>query len=73
MVAPGAFIPPAEEIGLIVPLGEWVIRNACATAVGWPDDLKVAVNLSAAQFKNPGLVNVIASALAKFGFAGRVA
>jgi diguanylate cyclase (GGDEF)-like protein len=67
LVAPGSFISLAEEIGLIVPLGEWVIREACATAVGWPPDLKVAVNLSAAQFKNPGLVNVIASALANSG------
>jgi len=64
LVAPDNFIPPAEEMRLIVPLGEWVIREACATAVGWPGDLRVAVNLSAAQFKNSGLVNVIASALA---------
>ena len=63
LVAPGTFAPPAEEIGLIVPLEEWVSREACATA-GWPGDLGVAVNLSAAQCKHSGLVNVIASALA---------
>ena len=61
---PDAFIPLAEETGLIIPLGEWVIREACATAVRWPDDLKVAVNLSPAQFRSPGLVQVIFNALA---------
>jgi len=69
MVAPNTFIPLAEEIGLIVPLGEWVIRDACATAVKWPGNLKVAVNLSGAQFKSPGLINMIASALAASGLA----
>jgi diguanylate cyclase (GGDEF)-like protein len=67
LVGPDAFIPLAEEIGLIVPLGEWTIREACARAAQWPADLKVAVNLSAAQFKNARLVNVIASALATSG------
>jgi len=51
---PGTFIPLAEEIGLIVRLGEWVVREACATAVLWPGDLRVAVNLSVAQSKNSG-------------------
>src|SRR5262249_25426580 len=58
LVAPGTFIPLAEEIGLIVPIGEWAIRQACRTAAQWPRPVKVAVNLSAAQFKNPGLVAV---------------
>lgn len=62
-VAPGTFIPLAEEIGFIVPLGEWAIRQACATAATWPDDLRVAVNLSPAQFSNPGLVKVVSGAL----------
>ncbi len=69
MVAPNTFIPLAEEIGLIVPLGEWVIRDACATAATWPGHLKVAVNLSAAQFKSPGLPQTIASALSESGLA----
>ena len=54
MVPPGEFIPLAEEIGLILPLGEWAIRQACATAAAWPDDPRVAVNLSPAQFRKPG-------------------
>ena len=49
LLGPDKFIPLAEEIGFIVPLGEWVIREACATAATWPDDLKVAVNVSPKQ------------------------
>ena len=69
MIQPNAFIPLAEEIRLIVPLGEWVIREACATAADWPGVLKIAVNLSAAQFRSPELVNVVFSALASSGLA----
>ncbi len=64
LVAPGEFIPLAEEIGLIVPLGEWVLREACAEATRWPEPLKVAVNLSPAQFRNRGVVKAVLSALA---------
>src|SRR5437868_1382945 len=64
MISPAAFIPLAEEIGFIVPMGEWVIRQACATAAQWPDNLNVAVNISAVQFRNPGLMQVIVGALA---------
>jgi diguanylate cyclase (GGDEF)-like protein len=67
MVAPAAFIPLAEEIGFIVPLGEWVIRQACATAAQWPGELHVAVNISAVQFRSPGLLQVIVGALAASG------
>jgi diguanylate cyclase (GGDEF)-like protein len=67
MVTPNAFIPLAEEIGLIVPIGEWVIRQACATAALWPEDIHVAVNISAVQFRNPGLTQVIVGALAASG------
>ncbi|KAB2917448.1 MAG: EAL domain-containing protein [Hyphomicrobiaceae bacterium] len=69
IVAPGDFIPLAEEIGLIVPLGEWILREACATAAKWPDHLHVAVNLSPVQFRNPGLLQVIVGALAASGLA----
>jgi diguanylate cyclase (GGDEF)-like protein len=69
LISPADFIPLAEEIGFIVPMGEWVIRQACATAARWPDDLHVAVNISAIQFRSPGLMQVIVSALAASGLA----
>jgi diguanylate cyclase (GGDEF)-like protein len=69
MISPADFIPLAEEIGFIVPMGEWVIRQACATAAQWPDNLHVAVNISAIQFRSPGLMQVIVSALADSGLA----
>ena len=53
MISPVNFIPLAEETGLIVPLGEWVLRQACMDAAGWSQDVGVAVNLSPVQFKNP--------------------
>ena len=58
LVSPVDFIPLAEEIGLIVSIGEWVIRTACTEAARWPDALSVAVNLSPAQFKSKKLVQV---------------
>jgi diguanylate cyclase (GGDEF)-like protein/PAS domain S-box-containing protein len=67
MVAPLEFIPLAEETGLIVPIGEWVLRQACAEAATWPDNLKVAVNLSPVQFKKSNLPQVVFAALASAG------
>ncbi len=67
LVPPLDFIPLAEEIGLIVPIGEWVIRQACRDAAGWPLPLSVAVNVSPAQFKSERLVETIVSALASSG------
>ncbi|MGH6710397.1 MAG: EAL domain-containing protein [Bradyrhizobium sp.] len=67
LISPAAFIPLAEEIGFIVPMGEWVIRQACATAAQWPDNLHIAINISAVQFRNPGLMQVITGALAASG------
>ena len=67
LVSPGTFIPLAEEIGFIVPMGEWVIREACATAARWPGDASVAINISAVQFRNPGLMQIIVGALATSG------
>jgi diguanylate cyclase (GGDEF)-like protein len=67
IVAPGEFILVAEEIGLIVPLGEWVLRQACAEAKAWPGDLKVSVNLSPVQFKNGDVTHVVCAALASAG------
>ena len=67
MVSPLDFIPLAEEIGLIVPIGEWVMRQACRDAAGWPAPLSVAVNVSPAQFKSERLVEMVMSALAASG------
>jgi len=64
MVSPLEFIPIAEEIGLIVPLGEWVLRTACAEAATWPPEISVCVNVSSLQLTNKNLVNVVVSALA---------
>lgn len=73
MIAPMDFIPVAEETGLIVPLGEWVVRQACAEAARWPNHVTVAVNLSPAQFKSRKLVPTVISALASSGLsAGRL-
>jgi diguanylate cyclase (GGDEF)-like protein len=63
-VPPAEFIPLAEEMGLIVPLGEWVLREACNEAARWPEPIKVAVNLSPVQFRNRGLVTTVTQALA---------
>jgi diguanylate cyclase (GGDEF)-like protein/PAS domain S-box-containing protein len=67
MISPADFIPVAEDIGLIVSLGEWVLREACAEAVKWPAEIKVAVNLSPVQFRSRNLVQVVVSALANSG------
>jgi diguanylate cyclase (GGDEF)-like protein len=67
MVAPGEFIPVAEEMGLIVAIGEWVLRQACADAATWPGNTKVAVNLSPIQMLNSNLVPVVIGALAAAG------
>jgi diguanylate cyclase (GGDEF)-like protein len=69
MVSPAEFIPVAEEIGLIVPLGEWVLRHACIEASGWPADIKLAVNVSPAQFKSGNLAEQVTGALAASGLA----
>jgi diguanylate cyclase (GGDEF)-like protein len=70
LVSPAEFIPLAEENGLIVPIGEWVLRTACATAASWPD-VTVAVNLSPVQFRSRGLVTMVTSALAEAGLPPR--
>ncbi|MBB5047836.1 diguanylate cyclase (GGDEF)-like protein/PAS domain S-box-containing protein [Rhodopseudomonas rhenobacensis] len=69
MISPADFIPVAEDIGLIVGLGEWVLRQACAEAVKWPADIKVAVNLSPVQFRCRSLVQVVIAALAQSGLS----
>ena len=67
MVSPAEFIPVAEDTGLIIELGEWVLRTACAEAANWPDHVRLAVNVSPVQLKSQTLALKIAGALAASG------
>ena len=69
MISPAEFIPIAEETGLINQLGEWVLTTACAEASKWPDDIKLAVNVSPVQFRSDTLALKIVAALAESGLA----
>ena len=66
-VPPMEFIPLAEEVGLVVDIGRWVLRRACRDAMHWPEDIKVAVNVSAIQFTNSDLPSDVAASLAEAG------
>ena len=67
IVSPSEFIPVAEEMGLIIQLGEWALRQACMEAMDWPDKICVSVNLSPLQFTKGNLVSTILNALASSG------
>ncbi len=67
LVMPDAFIPLAEETGLIVPMGAFVLHRACAEATSWPGSPSIAVNLSASEFSSSGIVETVASALRHSG------
>jgi len=71
VIPPAEFIPLAEELGLIIPIGDWVLRTACTQMKAWHDaglpKINIAVNLSARQFRQPNLVEVIAQALRDSG------
>jgi diguanylate cyclase (GGDEF)-like protein len=67
MISPVQFIPIAEETGLIIAMGEWVLRRACFDAMSWPEGTKVAVNLSSVQIKNSDLPKIVAEGLAESG------
>ncbi len=69
MISPAQFIPIAEELGLIVPIGAWVVGRACTEAASWPEHLKVAVNLSPVQFRGTGLVDSVRRALRESGLS----
>ncbi len=69
LVSPAEFIPIAEESGLMIPIGEWVIREACMEAARWPKAVGIAVNLSPTQFRSPNLLPVVMQALAASGLA----
>jgi diguanylate cyclase (GGDEF)-like protein len=66
-VPPAVFIPVVEEMGLIAPLGDWVLREACTAAASWPREIKVSVNLSPLQLRKPGFVLDVVSALNQSG------
>lgn len=70
-IPPSEFIPIAEETGLIIALGEWVLDRACHEAATWPNDVKVAVNMSPVQFRDRTLGRRVISALAKAGLPAR--
>jgi diguanylate cyclase (GGDEF)-like protein len=69
MISPAEFVPIAEETGLINPLGEWVLATACAEAASWPEDIRLAVNVSPVQFKSGTLALKVIAALAASGLA----
>jgi len=71
MVPPLEFIPVAEETGLINPIGEWVLRQACKEAMNWPSHVSVAVNISPVQFRNPGLALTVLASLTASGLPAR--
>ncbi len=71
MVPPSDFIPIAEETALIVPIGEWVLRKACATAATWPEPYRIAVNLSAVQFTHGDLPETVHNILIETGLAAK--
>lgn len=75
LVSPTRFIPMAEEIGLIIPIGDWVLHTACAQNKAWQDaglpPISVSVNLSARQFKQEGLVESVAEALNNMGLEAK--
>lgn len=68
-VAPNEFISLAEEIGLIVPIGEWVLKQACREAASWSEPINIAVNLSPLQFKSQNLLSSVVDALEESGLA----
>jgi diguanylate cyclase (GGDEF)-like protein len=68
-VPPSEFIPIAEDTGIIGPLGEWVLRQACTEAAGWPSDTTVSVNLSPVQFRSDQVMQTVVGALASSGLA----
>lgn len=68
-ISPATFVPVAEESGLIVPIGEWVLREALAEAASWPDEIKVAVNVSPLQLRRGNFVATVCNALAASGVA----
>ncbi|WP_376087376.1 EAL domain-containing protein [Roseomonas sp. CCTCC AB2023176] len=67
LVSPAEFVPLTEELGLIVPIGAWVLRAACREAAAWPEPVGISVNLSPVQFRDPGLLRTVTGALSAAG------
>lgn len=67
LISPDQFIPLAEEIGLVIPIGEWILQKACMDACRWPSSIRLAVNLSPVQFRNGNLVEIVSRALTLSG------
>lgn len=67
-IPPSVFIPIAEESNLIVPLGDWALRQACTDALQWPENVRVGVNISPVQFANPGFIATVTDILEQSGF-----
>ncbi len=70
-ISPTQFIPVAEDCGLIIAIGEWVMHEACRQAIAWPDDIAIAVNVSTLQFRSAGFAQIVFQALARSGLAPR--
>jgi EAL domain-containing protein (putative c-di-GMP-specific phosphodiesterase class I) len=68
-VPPSNFVPLAEESGLIVPLGEWILRTACREAASWPRPLRIAINLSPVQFRHGDLPRLVHEILLETGLS----
>jgi len=68
-IPPEIFVPIAEDVGAIIPIGEWVLREACAAAMQWPEHVNIAVNVSAVQFQLPNLAAIVEDALTQAGLA----
>jgi EAL domain-containing protein (putative c-di-GMP-specific phosphodiesterase class I) len=68
-VSPGIFIPLAEESGLIIQIGEWILREACREAASWPKPLQIAINLSPVQFRHGDLAGLVHAVLLETGLA----
>lgn len=71
VISPADFIPIAEETGLIIPLGDWVLHQACVEATNWPNNVRVAVNLSPVQFRADDLRETVSDALAQSGLEAK--
>ena len=69
IIMPDQFIPPAEENGLIIPIGEWILREACREAATWPNPLRIAINFSPVQFRHGNLPAVVHTTLLETGLA----